>query len=86
MNHPFINLKSYLSHNTFRYVAIKPLHKVTMKAKDNDHNADASRLHLGGAYHALGTPVHFSFNPHKTPSRLVLHFWKLRKPEFRETR
>lgn len=57
-----------------------------MKAKDDDHNADASRLHFGGAYHALGTPVHFSFNPHKTPSRLVLPFWKLRKPEFREIR
>ena len=60
MNHPLVNLKSYLSHNTLRYMmTVKPLHKVIMKAKDNDNDTDASRLHLWGSYHVLGIPVYF---------------------------
>lgn len=49
-------------------MTVKPLHKVIMKANEDDTDADAAgRLHLSGSYHVLGTPVYFSFNPHKTP-------------------
>ena len=43
MDHPLVNLKSSASRNTLKYMmTAKPLHKVIMRAKDADTDADAA--------------------------------------------